>query len=148
MVLFSAVPITTVWGVPVIVHDCISCKGLKSKCIPYSMGGDMAQEVRAVVRQSEGCRFDPTLGVSKCPWARHLTPQLLLTSWLVPCMAANRRWCVNVCANGWKRGINCKALWIKALYKCQSIYHLYLHALHILPPLCWAFLLFDYPCLT
>ena len=29
---------------------------------------------RAVVWQSEGCRFDPTLGVSKCPWARHLTP--------------------------------------------------------------------------
>ena len=25
-------------------------------------------------------------------------PQLLLTSWLVPCMAANR-WCVNVCVN-------------------------------------------------
>ena len=27
-------------------------------------------------------------------------PRLLLTSWLVPCMAANRRWCVNVCVNG------------------------------------------------
>ena len=25
-------------------------------------------------RQSEGCRFDPTLSVSKCPWARRLTP--------------------------------------------------------------------------
>ena len=25
-------------------------------------GGEMAQEVRA-----DGCRFDPTLGVSKCP---------------------------------------------------------------------------------
>ena len=37
----------------------------------FSRGGDMAQEVRAVVRQSEGRRFDPTLGVSKCPWARH-----------------------------------------------------------------------------
>ena len=36
--------------------------------------GDVAQEVRAVVWQLEGCRFDPTLGVSKCPWARHLTP--------------------------------------------------------------------------
>ena len=34
----------------------------------YGSGG------RAVVWQSEGCRFDPTLGVSKCPWARHLTP--------------------------------------------------------------------------
>ena len=27
-------------------------------------------------------------------------PQLLLTSWLVPCMAANRHWCANVCVNG------------------------------------------------
>ena len=42
-------------------------------------------------------------------------PQLLLMSWLVPCMAANRRWCVNVCV----KGINCTALWIKALYKCS-----------------------------
>ena len=58
------------------------------------LGGDMAQEVRAVVWQSECCQFDPTLGVSlsKTP-----NPQLLLRSWLVPCMAANRRWCVNVC---------------------------------------------------
>ena len=30
-------------------------------------GGDMAQGVRAVVWQSEGCWFDPTLGVSKYP---------------------------------------------------------------------------------
>ena len=30
-------------------------------------GGDMAQEVGAVVWQSEGCRFDPTLSVSKYP---------------------------------------------------------------------------------
>ena len=35
---------------------------------------DMAQGVRAVVWQSEGCRFDPTLGVLKCPRAKHLTP--------------------------------------------------------------------------
>ena len=28
---------------------------------------DMAQEVRAVIWQSEGCRFDTSLGVSKCP---------------------------------------------------------------------------------
>ena len=34
----------------------------------------MAQGVRAVVWQSEGCRFDPTLGMLKCPWARRLTP--------------------------------------------------------------------------
>ena len=33
-------------------------------------------------------------------------------------MAANCHWCVNVCVNGWMRGINCTALWIKALYKC------------------------------
>ena len=40
-------------------------------------------------------------------------------------MAANCRWCVNVCVNGWMRGKNCKALWIKALYKCSpfTIYH-------------------------
>ena len=31
------------------------------------IGGEMAQEVEAVVWQSEGCWFDPTLGVSKCP---------------------------------------------------------------------------------
>ena len=35
------------------------------------------------------------VSLSKTP-----NPQLLLTSWLVPCMAANRRWCVNVCVNG------------------------------------------------
>ena len=43
-------------------------------------------------------------------------PRLLLTSWLVPCMAANRRWCVSVSMNGWMRGT---VLWIKALYKCS-----------------------------
>ena len=61
------------------------------------------------------------VSLSKTP-----NPQLLLTSWLVPCMAANRRWCVDVCVNGWMRGINCTALWIKALYKCSpfTIYHL------------------------
>ena len=42
--------------------------------INKSLCGDTAQEVRAVVWQSEGCRFEPTLGVSKCPWARRLTP--------------------------------------------------------------------------
>ena len=46
------------------------------------------------------------MSLSKTP-----NPKLLLMSWLVPCMAANRHWC----GNGWKRGINCKALWIKAL---------------------------------
>ena len=55
----------------------------------------MAQEVRAVVWQSE-VRSHPghvEVSLSKTP-----NPQL--TSWLLPCMAANRRWCVNVCANG------------------------------------------------
>ena len=39
-----------------------------------SLVGRCGSGGRAVVWQSEGCRFDPTLGVSKCPWARHLTP--------------------------------------------------------------------------
>ena len=38
------------------------------------LGGDVAQDVLLSSGKSEGCRFDPTLGVSKCPWARHLTP--------------------------------------------------------------------------
>ena len=29
--------------------------------------GYMAQEVKAVVWQSDGCQFDPTLGMLKCP---------------------------------------------------------------------------------
>ena len=53
-------------------------------------GGDMAQEVRAVVWQSEGCQFDPTLGVSKCPLSKTPNPQLLLMSWEI-CS----RWAVN-----------------------------------------------------
>ena len=44
-----------------------------NRYLQFPNGGDVAQ-VKAVVWQSEGCRFDPTLGVSKCPWARHLTP--------------------------------------------------------------------------
>ena len=77
--------------------------------------GDVAQEVKAVVWQSEGCRFDPTLGVSKCPWARCLTPNC---SWRAGWYLAWQL-IVNVCVNGWMRGINCKVLWIKALYKCS-----------------------------
>ena len=38
-----------------------------SRCLSRINKNDMAQEVRADVWQSEGCRFDPTLGVSKCP---------------------------------------------------------------------------------
>ena len=45
---------------------------LSSHTLPLTQD-DMAQEVRAVAWQSEACRFDPTLGVSKCPWARRLT---------------------------------------------------------------------------
>ena len=54
-------------------------------------------------------------GRDKVTLSKTPNPQLLLTSWLVPCMAANCRWCVN----GWMRGINCTALWIKVLYKCS-----------------------------
>ena len=43
------------------------------------------------VRSHPG-RVDVSL--SKTP-----NPQLVLTSWLVLCMAANRCWCVNVCVN-------------------------------------------------
>ena len=55
-------------------------------------GGDVAQEVRAVVRQSvrshPGC---VEVSLSKTP-----NPPLLLMIWLVPCMEANWHWCVNV----------------------------------------------------
>ena len=40
---------------------------VKDELLTCDLWGDMVQEVRAVVWQSEGCRFDPTLGVSKCP---------------------------------------------------------------------------------
>ena len=56
-------------------------------------GGDMAQEVRSVVWQSEGSHPGHVeVSLSETP-----NPQLLLTSWLVPCMAANHRECVSVC---------------------------------------------------
>ena len=63
------------------------------------------------VRSRPG-RVEVSLGKTPNP------PKSLLTSWLVPCMAANRRRCVNVCVDGWMRGI-------KALYKCSlfTIYH-------------------------
>ena len=54
----------------------------------------MAQE------QSPGSR---RVASSIPPWPVEVSlsktpnPQLLLMSWLVPCMAANRRWRVNVC---------------------------------------------------
>ena len=57
------------------IFNSISCTGPYFSwggliCIPLFMaksGGEMAQEVRSVVWQSEDCRFDPTLAVSKCP---------------------------------------------------------------------------------
>ena len=65
--------------------------------------GDMAQEVE----QSSGSRLavgglpvQSHPGRIKVSLSKTPNPQLLLTSWLVPCMAANRRWCVNVCVNG------------------------------------------------
>ena len=70
----------------------------------------MAQEVRPVVWQLEGCWFDPTLGVSKCPWARHLPPNCSGRAGLY---LAWQPIAIGVCE--W---VNCKALWIKALYKC------------------------------
>ena len=56
-----------------------SCVQLVRNCwdTPFPSGSDTGRcgsGGRAVVWQSEGCRFDSTLGVSKCPWARHLTP--------------------------------------------------------------------------
>ena len=85
--------------------------------------GDMAQEVRSVIWQSEGCRFDPTLAVSKYPWARHLTPNC---SWRAGWYLAWQAIAVGVWMFVWMRGINCTALWIKALYKCSpfTINHL------------------------
>ena len=78
----------------------------------WRTGRDTAQEVSAVVWQSEGCRFDPTLGVSKCPWARRLT---LNCSWRTGWCLAWQQLAVGV--NGWMRSIHCTALWKKALYK-------------------------------
>ena len=47
-------------------HYHLYCKWLlvSDRSLPPRTRGDVAQEVRAVVWQSEGCRFDPTLGVS------------------------------------------------------------------------------------
>ena len=67
----------------------------------YGSGGKTCRlAVRALpVWSHPGC---VEVSLSKTP-----NPQLLLTSWLVPCMAAPRRWCVN----GWMRGINCTAIY-------------------------------------
>ena len=77
-----------------------------------SAGKSSHLAVGGLLIQSQPGRVEVSL--SKTP-----NPQLLLRSWLVPCMAANR------CC--W--GINCTALWIKALYKCSpfTIFHLFLY---------------------
>ena len=45
-------------------------------------------------------------------------PKRLLPSWSAPHTAANRCWCVN----GRMRGIDCTALWKKALYTCTALW--------------------------
>ena len=100
---------------PLLTYD-YSSSVIELTFIKSDLVGRCGSGGRAVVWQSEGCWFDSTLGVSKCPWARHLTPNC---SWRAGCMAADRCCCVNGCVNRWMRGINCKALWIKALYKCS-----------------------------
>ena len=101
-------------------------------CFESRLRGDVAQEVRAVVWQSEGYQFDPTLSVSKCPWARHLTPKC---SWPVGCYLAWQPIGVGVWMCVWmgERGINCTALWIKVLYKCSpfTIYQTHLSLLMV-----------------
>ena len=62
------------------------------------------------------------MSLSKTP-----NPQLLLTSWLVPCMVANRRWCVNVCEWVNERHKLYSAL-DKGAIKMQSIYHCFVFA--------------------
>ena len=74
--------------------------------------------------QSADCRFDPTLDMSKCPWARHLTPNC---SWWAGWHLEWQPIAVGVwvCVwmgewvNEWMRSINCTEFWIKALYKCR-----------------------------
>ena len=96
---------------------------------------------RAVAWQSEGCRVDPILGVSKCPWASLLTPNC---SWWAGWYLAWQPIAVDVwvCVNGWMRGINCKALWIKALYAVHLPFNQdYPNEQH--PISCWILCLYD-----
>ena len=56
-------------SVPAILPQTFHKLGICIQYIPRGLRvivtrGDVAQEVRAVVWQSEVCRFDPTLGVS------------------------------------------------------------------------------------
>ena len=88
--LFSAFPIISLLS---LVYN------TNSLMITNYLGGDVAQEVEL----SSGSR---RVAGSIPPWvcrsvlSKTPNPQLLLTSWFVPCMADNRCWCVNVCVNG------------------------------------------------
>ena len=84
----------------------------------YGSGGKSCRlAVRGLPVRSPPGRVEVSL--SKTP-----NPQLLLTGWSVPFNGGQSP--VNVCVNGWVRGINCTGLWIKALYKCSpfTIYHM------------------------
>ena len=71
-----------------ILYSCTVCVG---RC--GSGGKSCRLAVGGLPVRSHPGRVEVSL--SKTP-----NPRLLLTSWLVPCMAADRRWCVNVCVNG------------------------------------------------
>ena len=71
------------WGAA--INDINLLKAWKE--VVVSLWGDMAQEVKAVVWQSEVYLFDPRcveVSLSKTP-----NPKLLPMSWLVPCMAVD-----------------------------------------------------------
>ena len=86
---------------------------------------DIAQEVELSSGSRRVAGSIPTLGVSKCPWARHLTPDC---SWRAGWYLAWQPIAVGVwmCVwmGEWEASI-VQALWIKALYKCSpfTIYH-------------------------
>ena len=63
-------------------------------------GATMAQEVRAVVWQSKGSQTTATLGMSKCPRARHLTPNC---SWRAGWYLAWHPIAIGMCVNGWMK---------------------------------------------
>ena len=59
-------------------------------------GGRYGSGGRAVVWQSEGCRYDPHPGCVEVSLSKTPNPQLLLSG-LVPCMAANHCECECEC---------------------------------------------------
>ena len=113
-------------------HSICQCLWFPLHCVHGPRGTLFA--LRAVVWQSEGLlvRFRP--GRVKESLSETPNPQSLLTSWLVPRVAADRRWRVSVRVNGWMRGIRCTALWVKA----RHIYHcrLCLGISRVVPPDC------------